>query len=96
MKLYETDFYEIDNLLLALFLKVFIACLETGFGAAFQEAWIQHDTIRENILCGQPFIQDKYDRIIHACALNEVTISIWLLLQYSKLLRIGFIYTAIW
>ena len=51
---------------------MFVSCLETGFGAAFQEAWIQHATIRDNILCGQLFDPDKYDRVVQACALTEV------------------------
>lgn len=51
--------------------RVFVNCLETGFGVAFQEAWIQHATIRDNILCGQPFDQDKYSHVIQACALTE-------------------------
>ena len=37
-----------------------------------QEAWIQHATVRENILFGKEFKADKYEAVIHACALQQV------------------------
>lgn len=39
-----------------------------------QEAWIQHATVRDNILFGKPFIPDKYFAIIKACALEPVSV----------------------
>lgn len=37
-----------------------------------QEAWIQHATVRENIIFGKPFEAEKYREIIHGCALEQV------------------------
>lgn len=34
-----------------------------------QSAWIQNATVKQNILFKQPYIQDKYDRVLEACAL---------------------------
>lgn len=34
-----------------------------------QTAWIQNETLRRNITFGQPFIQNKYDKVLDACAL---------------------------
>ena len=36
-----------------------------------QTAWIFSGTIRENILFGQPYDEQKYTRVIEACALTE-------------------------
>ncbi|XP_078001424.1 ATP-binding cassette sub-family C member 8-like [Glandiceps talaboti] len=35
-----------------------------------QKAWIQNVTLRDNILFGQPFNNDRYQAVIHACALQ--------------------------
>lgn len=35
-----------------------------------QQAWIQNETVRGNILFGLPFEEDKYNRVIEACALK--------------------------
>lgn len=35
-----------------------------------QQAWIQNATLKDNILFGQPFDKDRYNRIIEACALK--------------------------
>jgi ABC-type bacteriocin/lantibiotic exporter with double-glycine peptidase domain len=35
-----------------------------------QEVWIQNVTLRENIVFGQPFNEQLYNRVIKACALN--------------------------
>jgi len=35
-----------------------------------QQAWIQNATVRDNILFGQPFDEERYDRIVDACALR--------------------------
>ena len=34
-----------------------------------QQAWIQNASVRDNILFGQPFDEDKYNAILDACAL---------------------------
>ena len=35
-----------------------------------QQAWIQNDTVRSNILFGNALRQDEYDGCVAACALN--------------------------
>ena len=35
-----------------------------------QQAWIQNATVRDNILFGQPFDEERYNRIVDACALR--------------------------
>ncbi|XP_067675325.1 multidrug resistance-associated protein 1-like isoform X2 [Haliotis asinina] len=35
-----------------------------------QQAWIQNDTLRNNILFGKPLDKDLYERVINACALQ--------------------------
>ncbi|KAG0225231.1 hypothetical protein BGW41_004787 [Actinomortierella wolfii] len=35
-----------------------------------QQAWIIHGTLRDNILFGKPFDQEKYDRVIYASGLR--------------------------
>ena len=37
-----------------------------------QEAWIQHATVKENILFGQPFDSEKYNAVVFTCALEKV------------------------
>ncbi len=37
-----------------------------------QESWIQHATVRDNILFGKEFKADKYEKVIQACALQQV------------------------
>eukprot|EP01031_Cornospumella_fuschlensis_P034552 gene34552-41835_t len=36
-----------------------------------QSAWIQNDTLRDNILFGSPFDAARYDKVIKVCALEE-------------------------
>lgn len=35
-----------------------------------QQAWIQNATLRDNILFGEPYDEDRYNRILDACALR--------------------------
>ncbi|XP_058238228.1 ATP-binding cassette sub-family C member 12 isoform X1 [Hemibagrus wyckioides] len=35
-----------------------------------QQAWIFHGSVRDNILMGEPFNQERYYRVIHACCLK--------------------------
>ncbi|XP_041353425.1 ATP-binding cassette sub-family C member 10-like [Gigantopelta aegis] len=51
--------------------KVSVGCQESGFALVAQEAWIQHDTIRNNILFGKPYNAVKYDSLLEACALTD-------------------------
>ena len=37
-----------------------------------QQPWEFSATLRQNITLGNYFVQDKYERIIKACALNKV------------------------
>lgn len=38
---------------------------------ASQEPWLFSGSVRNNILFGQPFEQNKYNRVIKACCLLE-------------------------
>ncbi len=42
-----------------------------------QESWIQHATVRENILFGKEFKADKYEKVIQACALQQVVTRVY-------------------
>ncbi|GAA5897295.1 hypothetical protein JCM8208_003781 [Rhodotorula glutinis] len=44
--------------------------LYDGVAYAAQLPWLQHDSIRNNILFGSPFEQERYDQVIEACALQ--------------------------
>ncbi|KAJ1667542.1 hypothetical protein EV178_001271 [Coemansia sp. RSA 1646] len=35
-----------------------------------QEAWLRNATIRENILFGEPYNQERYEEVLHVCALK--------------------------
>ena len=50
---------------------VTVANLNDGFGLAAQEPWIQNASIKDNILFGKPFCEDKYTAILEACALED-------------------------
>lgn len=41
------------------------------FAYVSQQAWIFHGTVKENILMGQPFDQNKYDIVLDVCGLCE-------------------------
>ncbi|XP_068172840.1 ATP-binding cassette sub-family C member 12-like [Antennarius striatus] len=40
------------------------------FAYVSQQAWIFHGTVQENILIGEPFDQDRYDRVLDVCSLR--------------------------
>ncbi|XP_058497006.1 ATP-binding cassette sub-family C member 10 isoform X1 [Solea solea] len=50
---------------------VYIADRETGFGLASQEPWIQHASVRDNILFGKEYDPTFYQAVIEACALAD-------------------------
>lgn len=35
-----------------------------------QQAWIQHNTVRENILFGKAYDSTRYEQVIASCALR--------------------------
>lgn len=50
---------------------VYVADREAGFGLACQEPWIQHATVRDNILFGKDYDPAFYQAVIEACALSD-------------------------
>ncbi|KAF7730272.1 hypothetical protein EC973_002515 [Apophysomyces ossiformis] len=42
-----------------------------GVAYVSQTAWLQHTTIRENILFGLPYDEKRYEETVYACALEE-------------------------
>ncbi|ORX88370.1 P-loop containing nucleoside triphosphate hydrolase protein [Basidiobolus meristosporus CBS 931.73] len=42
-----------------------------GVAYVSQQAWLQNDTIRNNILFGQPYDEKRYNEVIEACALQK-------------------------
>lgn len=42
-----------------------------GFGYVAQNAWLQHGTIRENIVWGECFDESRYKKVLWACALHR-------------------------
>ena len=45
--------------------------LTDGFGLTRQDAWVQHATLRDNILFGRRFDSQKYAAVVAACALQQ-------------------------
>ncbi|XP_020495276.1 ATP-binding cassette sub-family C member 10 [Labrus bergylta] len=50
---------------------VYVADREVGFGLASQEPWIQHASVRDNILFGKVYDHALYQSVIEACALSD-------------------------
>ncbi|XP_053191606.1 ATP-binding cassette sub-family C member 10 isoform X2 [Scomber japonicus] len=50
---------------------VYVADRECGFGLAAQEPWIQHASVRDNILFGKDYDPSFYQAVIDACALSD-------------------------
>ncbi|KZP30629.1 multidrug resistance-associated ABC transporter [Athelia psychrophila] len=42
-----------------------------GVAYAAQESWVQNETIKENILFGAPFDEERYKKVIRQCALTR-------------------------
>ena len=42
-----------------------------GVAYAAQESWVQNETIRDNILFGAPFDEERYNKVIDQCALKR-------------------------
>ncbi|XP_055014213.1 LOW QUALITY PROTEIN: ATP-binding cassette sub-family C member 10 [Boleophthalmus pectinirostris] len=50
---------------------VFVTGQDLGFGLASQESWIQHASVRDNILFGKDYDPEFYQKVIEACALSD-------------------------
>ncbi|MED6267882.1 hypothetical protein CHARACLAT_016587 [Characodon lateralis] len=50
---------------------LYVANREAGFGFASQEPWIQHASVRDNILFGKDYSAALYQAVIEACALSD-------------------------
>ncbi|KAM8843081.1 LOW QUALITY PROTEIN: ATP-binding cassette sub-family C member 10 [Synchiropus picturatus] len=50
---------------------VYVADQDSGFGLASQEPWIQHASVRDNILFGKAMDPAFYQAVIDACALSD-------------------------
>ncbi|PPQ71819.1 hypothetical protein CVT26_007733 [Gymnopilus dilepis] len=44
---------------------------EDGIAYAAQETWVQHDTIKNNILFGSPYDEARYQKVLYQCALSK-------------------------
>ncbi|OCH93740.1 hypothetical protein OBBRIDRAFT_810929 [Obba rivulosa] len=42
-----------------------------GVAYAAQESWVQNETIKENILFGSPYDEERYDKVVTQCALQR-------------------------
>ncbi|KAI9449922.1 hypothetical protein BJY52DRAFT_1215702 [Lactarius psammicola] len=42
-----------------------------GVSYAAQESWVQNETIRDNILFGAPYDEERYNKVIHQCGLQR-------------------------
>ncbi|GAW05721.1 ABC transporter [Lentinula edodes] len=42
-----------------------------GIAYAAQESWVLNETIRDNILFGSPYDEDRYEKVIKSCALER-------------------------
>ncbi|KAI9509765.1 hypothetical protein F5148DRAFT_1275094 [Russula earlei] len=42
-----------------------------GVSYAAQESWVQNETIRDNILFGAPYDEDRYKKVIYQCSLQR-------------------------
>jgi ATP-binding cassette subfamily C (CFTR/MRP) protein 10 len=50
--------------------SVSVGSLERGISLVTQTSWIQHATLRDNILFGREYNAEFYQNVIHACALE--------------------------
>jgi ABC-type multidrug transport system fused ATPase/permease subunit len=41
-----------------------------AFAIATQDAWLEQNTIKENILFGAPYDEERFEQVIEACALG--------------------------
>uniref|UniRef100_A0A8C5GM19 ATP-binding cassette, sub-family C (CFTR/MRP), member 10 n=1 Tax=Gouania willdenowi TaxID=441366 RepID=A0A8C5GM19_GOUWI len=50
---------------------LYVGDRDAGFGLASQEPWIQHASVRDNILFGKDYNAGFYNAVIDACALTD-------------------------
>ncbi|XP_070569620.1 ATP-binding cassette sub-family C member 10-like [Ptychodera flava] len=50
---------------------IWVDDLDQGFGLFTQDPWIQQASVKDNILFGMPYNQEKYGAVLDACALRE-------------------------
>lgn len=62
---------------------LYVANREAGFGLAAQEPWIQHASVRDNILFGKDYSAALYQAVIEACALSD-DLDVWFSHNYLK------------
>ncbi|XP_076803654.1 ATP-binding cassette sub-family C member 10-like isoform X2 [Clavelina lepadiformis] len=65
--------------------EIALQCASDGVAYVSQEAWIQHATVRDNILWGRPYVQDFYEAVVECCALNEDFVA----LPHSDMTEVG-------
>lgn len=71
---------------------LYVSDREAGFGLASQEPWIQHASVRDNILFGNAYDPLFYQAVIEACALsddlkvtfNSLLVKVSCLLKFTK------------
>ncbi|KAF5327417.1 hypothetical protein D9619_004696 [Psilocybe cf. subviscida] len=42
-----------------------------GVAYAAQESWVQNESVRDNILFGAPYDEERYQKVLHQCALKR-------------------------
>lgn len=47
-------------------------CIRGSIGYVPQQAWVFSGSVRQNIVFGQTFEEDRYDKVIRACSLGKV------------------------
>lgn len=51
--------------------SISVAELELGFGFVSQQSWLQRGTLRDNILFGKAYDDERYRSVLFACGLAE-------------------------
>ena len=49
---------------------IWLFAIQGSVAYAAQQAWIQNATLRDNIMFGQPFDEERYNNVLDACALR--------------------------
>ena len=48
--------------------------IKGSVGYVAQQAWVFSGSVKQNILFGQAFEEDRYDKVVRACCLEQVRI----------------------
>lgn len=59
--------------------------IKGSVGYVPQQAWVFSGSVKQNIVFGQAFEEDRYDKVMRACCLEQVRIKMVLVL--SRLFR---------